>query len=279
MRTSDEAISVQHAALSALLESDPSAKCAAVESLHQAWLATSLKRAHAYACPHVEVPGRPAQPELVDPQTVPRRNPHTREGHAALIHAIAHIEFNAINLALDCVARFSAAGDEFVNDWLRVANEEAHHFSMLSARLEELGFFYGSFPAHNGLWEMALKTDADFTARMALVPRLLEARGLDATPPIQAKLRDIGDRKTLSILDIILRDEVGHVAVGDRWFRAACAQAGVDPVSRFRQLLDEFGVAPPRPPMNRKARREAGFSEQELDDFEALALVRKPPRN
>ncbi|MFT4172891.1 MAG: ferritin-like domain-containing protein [Rhodocyclaceae bacterium] len=267
----DPTAEVRGRALVALMISDPAAKCAAVDALVDAWHAGHLALANTFQCPPIVVPGRPVRPELVAATSVPRRNAHTAEGHAALVHAIAHIEFNAINLALDCVARFGCAGASFVSDWLRVAHEEAGHYRMLSARLGELGYRYGDFTAHNGLWDMAVQTASDFLARMALVPRLLEARGLDATPPIQAKLRTIGDQPTLAILDVILHDEMGHVSIGDRWYRQACAAAGRDPEAYFLTLIERFRASPPRPPMNRDARLAAGFSAAELDGFEALA--------
>ncbi|XLM22000.1 ferritin-like domain-containing protein, partial [Chromobacterium piscinae] len=136
----------------------------------------------------------------------------------ALLHAIAHIEFNAVNLALDAAWRFRDMPDGFVDDWLRVAAEEAGHFRLLQGRLAELGFSYGDFPAHDGLWTMCRKTDHDAMIRMALVPRVLEARGLDVTPGIQRRLAGIGDHASVAVLDIILRDEIGHVQIGNRWF-------------------------------------------------------------
>lgn len=194
-----------------------------------------------------------------------------------MLHAIAHIEFNAINLALDCAARFSVEGDVFVSQWLRVAREECEHFLLLQERLGELGFAYGDFDAHNGLWEMAVATDQDFLARMALVPRLLEARGLDATPPIQRKLREVGDQTSLAILDIILRDEVGHVAIGDHWFRLECARRGEVPEAAFQRLMAEFDAPRPKPPLNVEARLAAGFSQAELDDFLQRRAARGNP--
>lgn len=258
---------VEAGAAAALLCHEPIAKGEQVHALEQAWLAGGLPRAGCCALGRVAEPGRPERPRLVAPDQVPRRGVGTREGHAALIHSIAHIEFNAINLALDCVARFSAEGDGFVTQWLRVAREECEHFMLLQARLGELGFAYGDFDAHNGLWEMAVATDCDFLARMALVPRLLEARGLDATPPIQRKLREIGDQASLAILDIILRDEIGHVAVGDHWFRVECARRGEVPEAAFQRLMAEFEAPRPKPPLNVEARLAAGFTQVELDDF------------
>lgn len=258
--------SIHDAALHALLLCDPDEKCAATQAVHSACTQGGLQvvpgpdRAEP-----IIVPGRPRRPILVDGRDVPRRGIGSREGHAALLHAIAHIEFNAINLALDCVHRFRSMSPAFHHDWLRVAAEEAHHFGLVRARLQALGFDYGDFPAHNGLWLMACRTAHDLLARMALVPRVLEARGLDATPPIMARLRSIGDERSVAVLEVILRDEIGHVAIGDRWFRLLCAQRGLEPEATYLALIDSFDAPRPHPPLHREARRAAGFSDAELD--------------
>lgn len=199
---------------------------------------------------------------------VPHRTPHTAEGLAALVHAICHIEFNAINLALDAVWRFPDMPGDFYSDWLRVADEEATHFGLLHAHLNSLGYQYGDFPAHDGLWEMCVKTQEDVTARMALVPRTLEARGLDATPLIQARLRKVNSPealRTVAILDIILRDEIGHVAVGNRWYGWLCTQQGLEPVAQYRALARQHNAPRLRPPFNQSARLLAGFSQLEIN--------------
>jgi len=214
------------------------------------------------------VPGRPVLPRLVEPARVPLRSPHTREGRAALIHAICHIEFNAINLALDAVWRFGDMPPAYYHDWSRVAAEEAYHFRILHEHLQGLGFRYGDFEAHDGLWEMAEKTRHDIVARMALVPRTLEARGLDATPLIQSRLRQVGSPaalKAIDILDIILRDEIGHVAIGNRWYGWLCTRDALDPIAHYRVLARTYAAPRLRPPFNHAARRAAGFSEQEID--------------
>ncbi|TAL54808.1 ferritin-like domain-containing protein [Pandoraea sp.] len=210
------------------------------------------------------IPGRPPQPELVPPRSLERRAMHTDAGRAALIHALAHIEFNAINLALDAVWRFAGLPEAFYADWLGVAAEEAYHFTLLADHLTGMGFRYGDFPAHNGLWEMAQKTSGDLLARLALVPRTLEARGLDASPPIRAKLWQAGDRRAAHILDIILRDEIGHVAVGNRWYRWCCAQQALDPLEAYRELAQRYQAPHLKGPFNLDARRAAGFDEAEL---------------
>lgn len=211
-----------------------------------------------------QAPGRPLRPTLVPPKDVPSRTPFTLEGRAALLHAITHIEFNAINLALDAVWRFDGMPQHFYTDWLQVANEEAHHFGLLRAHLTDLGFDYGDFDAHEGLWLMTQRTADDVVARMALVPRTLEARGLDATPPLQAKFQRAGDPRAVEILAIILRDEIGHVAIGNRWYRWLCEQRGLDPVSHYAALATMHQAPCLRPPYNHAARRAAGFTEEEV---------------
>jgi uncharacterized ferritin-like protein (DUF455 family) len=210
------------------------------------------------------LPGRPAQPRLVAPAALPRRSSTTPEGRAALLHAVTHIEFNAINLALDAIWRFAGLPPDYYADWLRVAAEEAHHFTLLSAHLATLGHGYGDFDAHDGLWTMVERTRHDVVARMALVPRTLEARGLDATPPMQARLARAGDARAVAILDVILADEVGHVALGNRWYRWLCAREGLDPIAHFEHLLVQYAAPRPRPPFNLEARRRAGFDDDEL---------------
>ena len=222
------------------------------------------------------LPGRPAQPVLIDPAQVPQRSVHALEGRAALIHAICHIEFNAINLALDAVWRFAGMPEAFYRDWTRVAIEEAHHFTLLHDHLRGLAhdpatgaprWQYGSFAAHDGLWAMCEKTKGDIIARMALVPRTLEARGLDATPLIQGKLRAVGTPDALAacdILDIILRDEIGHVAIGNHWYGWLCARQGLEPVAHYRMLARRHGVPRLRGPFNTAARQQAGFTSEEL---------------
>jgi len=208
--------------------------------------------------------GIPDKPLLVAPSQVQHRNPQTLEGRARLLHAIVHIEFSAINLALDHAARFPGMPPQYYGDWIGVAAEEAYHFHILRQRLRSLDHDYGDFPAHGGLWEMAEKTTCDVLARMALVPRLLEARGLDATPPIQKKLEQAGDQESARVLDIILRDEIGHVGLGDAWFRKLCGERGIEAEATFRQLLHDFKAPRPSAPMNESARLAAGFSKTEL---------------
>lgn len=209
------------------------------------------------------IPGRPQRPDLVHPSRVPSRGLGSPEGRVALLHAVAHIEFNAINLALDACWRFRDLPDQYYRDWLSVAQDEARHFLMLNRRLSELGHAYGDFPAHNGLWEAAEKTRHDVLVRMALVPRVLEARGLDVTPGMIVRLQQVGDLETVRILRIILEEEVRHVALGTAWFRLLCRQRGLDPARTFTQLLAEYNMRL-RLPLNHAARELAGFEPAEL---------------
>jgi uncharacterized ferritin-like protein (DUF455 family) len=253
-------------ALRALCAADPREKAALATALFAQVQQLSLSP-HAPAQP-AGVPGRPRRPALVHPARVPRRSPANPEGLAALLHAIAHIEFNAINLALDAAWRFEGMPPEFHHDWLRVAAEEAYHFGLLAEHLATLDHAYGDFDAHDGLWAMCEKTSGDVVARMALVPRTLEARGLDATPQIQQKLRQAGTPAALravEILDIILRDEVGHVAIGNHWYRFLCEREGLDPVDHYVALVERHAAPRLYPPFNEEARRRAGFTREELD--------------
>lgn len=254
-------------ALDILTIAAPADKVAATQALVQAvdqGLASLDEAAIVTAAQHAVIPGRPAKPGLVSVLQVPKRSPFTPAGRAALVHAIAHIEFNAINLALDAIWRFAGMPRDFYLDWLKVASEEALHFSLLAEHLYTLGASYGDFEAHDGLWTMAERTASDVLARMALVPRTLEARGLDATPPLQAKFAKAGDARAVEILAIILRDEVGHVEIGNRWYRFLCEQRGLDPVTVYPGLVERYQAPRLRPPFNFEARRAAGFDEAEL---------------
>ena len=259
------AVELRAATLQLLAECDPQIKAELTMALKRQWDAHQLSVDGSVRLGSNEViPGRPSRPVLVSPRELERRPMNTLAGRAALIHALAHIEFNAINLALDAVWRFPDMPREFYADWLQVAAEEALHFSLLNAHLQTLGYGYGDFSAHNSLWEMAEKTRENVLARMALVPRTLEARGLDATPAVRAKLAQVGDDKAAAILDIILRDEVGHVAIGNRWFAWLCLQQGAEPLSTYRELARRYKAPILRGPFNLEARRAAGFTEQEL---------------
>jgi len=210
------------------------------------------------------IPGRPSAPVLVPHTSLKSKPLNTPEGRALLLHAIAHIELNAIDLALDVVWRFHGMPEAFYTDWLRIAKEEAKHFLLLQRHLLSLGYDYGHFPAHNSLWDMAERTKGDILARIGLVPRTMEARGLDASPGVKNKLVSAGDLAGGRILDIILEDEIGHVAAGNRWYRHVCQQRGLDPVATYRELIQQYDAPKLKSPYNLKARRLAGFEEEEL---------------
>ena len=261
---------LRHRALEVLCFSDPEQKAAAALDLYaQKALYSIADTAPALPVPESELPGRPARPELKHHTEVGRRSPATPEGRAILIHAIAHIEFNAINLALDAVWRFDGMPQQYYYDWLQVAAEEARHFRLLRDHLQQChGKDYGDYPAHQGQWTMCEKTAGDITARMALVPRTMEARGLDATPQIQNKLRNTHAPDALAaveILDIILREEVGHVAIGNHWYRWLCEKDGRDPVPLYQELATRYEAPRMRPPFNESARLAAGFTVTEMD--------------
>jgi uncharacterized ferritin-like protein (DUF455 family) len=220
------------------------------------------------------LPGRSALPVLVHPSKLKTRAVGTLEGRAGLIHALTHIEANAIGLALDMMWRFSGMPEPFYLDWWRVAQEEALHFELLQAHLSEMGYAYGDFPAHDGLWDMAERTKGDVLARLALVPRTLEARGLDATPAVRKRLVSVGDLAGAAILDIILRDEIGHVAIGNRWYRYLSGERRLDPIAAYTDLARRYQAPVLRGPFNLQARRAAGFTEAEL---EALHHAATPP--
>ena len=258
------------AARACLAECDPDRKCILTRATWvqvQAGQLTIRPAAHGAS---LDQPGRPVHPELVSPRALPKRRLTGIDGRAALLHALAHIEFNAINLAWDAACRFAEMPEQFYRDWASVADEEAYHFGLLRARLRELGRDYGDLPAHNGLWAMALQTRGDALVRMALVPRVLEARGLDVTPGMMDRLREAGDMQSAALLEIILRDEIGHVAIGTRWFHYLCEQRGLEPRATFRELLRVHMRGQIRGPFHREARERAGFSAAELDDLEAL---------
>jgi len=282
---------LRSAALTVLCISDPDAKVLALQSLWKAHGQTSthgmpsqhrtgdgnqvmlaeglsLDTQKIFSCEGLVVPGRQCRPLLCPPQQVPNRSVHTELGLAAMVHAIGHIEFNAINLALDAIWRYPQMPAAYYFDWFKVAYEESTHFAWLANLLQTMGHRYGDFEAHDGLWAMCEKTAEDVLARMALVPRTLEARGLDATPLIQSKLHlsNSAHARTLEkILETILRDEVGHVAVGNHWFRWLCAQQGLDPQVHYPVLVTHHASPRLKPPFNEEARLRAGFTADEID--------------
>ena len=250
----------------ALAESDCEAKLRRTHALVRAFRQGRLLRDATTPLPAAQV-GRPTLPRLVHPREMPRRGLGSEKGRICMMHAIAHIEFNAINLALDAVQRFQDMPDAYYADWLRVADEEARHFVMVRDWLRAHGSDYGAFDAHNGLWEMAEKTAGDALERMAMAPRVLEARGLDVTPGIIKKLRQARQDELAAILQLIYDEEIGHVRIGDRWFRYLCGKRGMDAEPTFRSLLKKHFPGGLHGPFNLEARRQAGFSESELAEM------------
>ena len=261
-----EAPNLRQQCLSLLTLSDPERKAHEVSTLDM----SGLLGAELLISEIPGIPGRLHRPELVSHKHIKLGALTTRQGHAALVHSIVHIEKNAIDLALDICWRFADMPETFYRDWLQVAREEAYHFTLLREHLMTLGFDYGDFQAHNGLWEMAERTRHDLLARVALVPRTLEARGLDASPAVKTKLVSIGDHLGAEILDIILRDEIGHVAVGNHWYGWLCEQRGLEPISTFESLRLSYKAPKLKGPFNLVARRAAGFKEEELAALLAL---------
>ena len=254
--------SLRGGCIAALATADLDAKVSLVRAVHSRWMARSLSLRSPLDGSVPDRPGRPDRPELVAPRLVKKRSLHTERGRIALMHALAHIELNAIDLALDIVARFASerVPQSFFDGWMKVAFEEAKHFCLLRDRLKSLGSDYGVLPAHDGLWQAASQTRNDLHARLAIVPLVLEARGLDVTPSLRDKLREMGDEETASILDIIYTDEKSHVAIGAKWFRFFCARDGHEPASRFRDLVRANFRGEVRPPFNVLARAEAGLT-------------------
>jgi uncharacterized ferritin-like protein (DUF455 family) len=259
-----QTLELRQAALSCLLINDALEKVEATLQLYQTW-----QDKHGYFDSNLnlvvpDIAGHPDKPELVAPRQLQRRRNSKEHGMAPLLHAITHIEFNAINLGLDAVSRFANMPEQFYSDWLQVAYEEAQHFTLLRDHLLTLGYDYGSFAAHSGLWDMAQKTHDDVLKRMALVPRVLEARGLDVTPAMMNKLRGSGDLQAVSILEVILREEIGHVTIGTRWFNYLCEQRYLDPLVTFKDLLENYFDGELRGPFHTEARMQAGFTEAEM---------------
>lgn len=259
---------IQDAALAVLRANTLEQKLALSAQLESQWHQGTLVLSHSPCPVELDFPGRPDRPALVGARELHARKLGSVEGRAVLLHAVAHIEFNAINLACDAIYRFPGLPAAYYQDWASVAADEARHFAMLQTRLQQLGYSYGDFPAHNGLWDMAQRTKTDLLTRMALVPRLLEARGLDVTPGMISKLRAVGDLASVRVLEVILQEEVRHVAIGSVWFAHACAQQGVRVGDTFLALLRTHAAGMVRGPFNRTARLAAGFSVEEVDALE-----------
>lgn len=243
----------------------PVEKCEAAAAMLVDWTAGRLAIETDMPPRPIGRPGRPDKPELVHPRRLPQRSLHTAEGRVRLMHAVAHIEFNAINLAADAVYRFRGLPAEYYGDWIKVAADEARHFTLVCRYLEQRDCAYGDYPAHNGLWEMAERTADDALARMALVPRVLEARGLDVTPGMIEGLRKAGDDDATGILEVIYREEIEHVAAGSRWFRYLCEQRGLKSNEAFFELVGQRFAGRLRGPFNLEAREMAGFDAAELE--------------
>lgn len=273
VRMINDEINLFTAALDCLLIKQPQDKIQAIRELNEKWLSdqysVSISDLHIAEAKRIATPGRPEHPKLVDPRAVPKRGFNSEIARVKLMHAITHIEFNAINLALDAVYRFRGMPKQYYTDWLNIAVEEALHFSLLEDYLKSKDSFYGAYDSHNGLWEMAVKTDHDVMVRMALVPRVLEARGLDVTPGMIAKFQNIGETELVDILNIIQRDEIGHVERGNYWFNELCRQRSFSSSETFHKLLDEYMEESMFDSLNQEARLQAGFSKQELIDLAA----------
>lgn len=215
-------------------------------------------------------PGRPDKPVLIPPKDVPRRKIKSDEGKAAMVHAFAHIEFNAINLAWDLIYRFQDMPVEFYQDWAHVAAEETKHFKLLQNNLKDMQYDYGDFPAHDGLWTIAEKTKHDILLRLAVVPRIMEARGLDVTPSLIERFRNIGDDKIVDILEIIYEEEIGHVNLGSKWYSYICNKRQQKPEETFKNIIKEFLPSVKTKKINHEARLMAGFTKAELDCLEKI---------
>lgn len=252
----------------AITATDPLHKCQLAEALAQQWAEGRLQRLDDGMVLDIDIPGRPEYLQLVDARKVPRRTLASEQGQLITLHAFAHIEFNAINLALDAAYRFRAMPDDFISDWLQVAREEACHFKLLADYLVDRGSAYGAFAAHDGLWDMVTKTRHDVLHRMALVPRVMEARGLDVTPGLMQKFAQIGDQRTVDILQVIYQEEIGHVAIGNRWYQYCCDQRGLNARETFSALIQQYLPGSLRGPFNHAARVAAGFEEDELSQLE-----------
>lgn len=255
----------QAQAVAALKVPDPVRKCRLIEALQTQLRTVDGVASLATESAQIDSPGIPEKPRLVHPRKLAARGSGSAAGRLALLHAIVHIEFNAMNLALDAAVRYQGLPGEFYRDWVRVAADEARHYLLLAKRLGDFGARYGAFPAHQGLWDMALRTAHDPLDRMAMVPRIMEARGLDVTPAMIKQFKQAGDVQTAEILALILSEEVSHVAAGTRWFRHLCAERSLDPEETWFALVDHYLGGDVRCPVNMEDRNRAGFSDSELE--------------
>jgi uncharacterized ferritin-like protein (DUF455 family) len=262
MNADFDIISLRGGAIAAMREVDLDRKTEITQQTAGRWFARKLSLRSPLDPGLPDRPGRPERPELIPPKQMEKRSLHSVRGRVALLHAIAHIELNAVDLALDIVARFATepVPNSFFDGWMQVAFEEAKHFRLVRKRLQDLGADYGDLPAHDGLWQAAHATRNDLTARLAVVPLILEARGLDVTPALQAKMRESGDLESAAVLDVIYNDEKGHVAIGAKWFRFLCAREKRDPARTFHELVRANFRGPLKAPFNDIARAEAGLT-------------------
>ena len=269
-------LELRETALAILANTDVQSKVSELLSLFDEYQDqhVSLNISTSFDSQCLSLPGRPSKPDLVAPKWVPKRRMDTVEGRSILWHSLAHIEFNAMNLALDAIWRFPDMPKEYYEDWLKVAKEEAYHFSLVNQHMQSFGFSYGDFPAHNSLWEMVERATDSVIARMALVPRTMEARGLDAVPGIRDRFKQIKDVKAVEILEIILNDEIGHVLIGNRWFNFLCAGENLSPITAYRELARKYHAPTLRGPFNFEARKQAGFTSEELSLLESLSEKR-----
>lgn len=263
-------ISLTEAACNVLNEPIPERKVRLTRDYCRAWRSGLIRDIG--SCLPPSQPGRPAKPELKSPRDMPKRRATGIAGRIAFVHAITHIEFNAINLAWDMVARFTVDNLpwEFYDDWVGIALDEAEHFHMLAARLSELGSFYGQLAAHDGLWDAARTTDDDVLARLAIVPMTLEARGLDTTPAAITRLNQAGDPESAAILQRIATEEIPHVTAGVRWFEYVCQQRKLDPVLSYRTFIRTRFGGTLKPPFNRTARSQAGMNIAYYDGYDGF---------
>ena len=210
----------------------------------------------------------PEHPLLLPPRDMPKRKLNSLAGKIAFFHALAHIEFIAIYLAWDILYRFRNLPEQFYQDWLKIADEEAQHYQLIRAHLQAMGSDYGALPAHRGLWDHAEDTAEDILARLAIVPRCMEARGLDVTPQMINKFEQQRDSKSVQLLTRILNDEIGHVEIGSYWFKVLCKEKGLDPEKHYKKMITKFYIGKPKGPFNRELRIIAGFSNAEIDWLE-----------
>lgn len=259
-------MSIQELAIAVLTAAEPTDKVAAAQNMAREWRAENLAVSNNTETCVPDSPGRPIKPELVEPSAAKRRRIGSLDGRISLLHAIAHIEFNAINLAADMVARYGDSPrivdqnrKEFIGDWVTVCADEARHFTMIEERLAELDSHYGALPAHNGLWQAAKTTSQDLLARLVVAPMILEARGLDVTPGMIKKLISVGDQESAAILSIIYDEEIPHVAAGTRWFMHICKREDLNPENTFKILMKTYYKGLLKPPFNSEARALAGM--------------------